>query len=54
MSGDDSQNVLLITTYMLQFHDIPNIIKQMPDQYPPTSTQNQKEQTFILPTIRVR
>jgi hypothetical protein len=38
---DDSH--MFITTYMLQFHNIPDIIKQTPDQFPPTHIHNQKE-----------
>jgi hypothetical protein len=44
-----------ITTYMLQFHNIPDIINQTPDQFPPTHIHNQKEEkTFNLPTMTVR
>lgn len=30
---DTSQNLLFITTYMLQFHNMANITKQMPDWF---------------------
>ena len=30
---DSSQNLLFITTYMLQFHNMANTTKQMPDWF---------------------
>lgn len=30
---DNSQNLLFITTYMLKFHNMANITKQMPDRF---------------------
>jgi hypothetical protein len=38
LSVDSSQNMLFITTYMLQFHNTANITKQMPDEFSLTYT----------------
>jgi len=41
-SVEDSQNVLFIATYMLQFHNIGRISKQMPCRFPLLHVRNQK------------
>jgi hypothetical protein len=39
---DSSQNMLFITTYMLQFHNTANITKQKPDKYSLTHIHNKR------------
>lgn len=36
LSVEDSQNFCISPLNMLQFHNIANITKQLPDRFPPT------------------
>jgi homoserine acetyltransferase len=41
LTVEDSQNLLFITTYMTQSHNIANINKEIPDGFPPTHVGNE-------------
>jgi len=47
LSVGSSQNMLFITTYMLQFHNTANITKQMPDKFSLTYIHTQQKVTNL-------